>query len=67
MMKLCDECKHLPKQEGTEPVPRNDLILVCVKGHTVRALKLSGRAVPQVKHLGLIRKDCNDCPDRETE
>ena len=67
MMKLCDECKYLPAQEGTEPVYRNELKLTCIKGHPVRALRMNGRSNPQVKHTGLIRKDCDDCPDRETE
>jgi hypothetical protein len=65
MMTLCDECKHLPKQENAEPVYRNELRITCAKGHPVRALRLNGPAQPQVKHLGLIRSDCDACPDRE--
>jgi len=65
MLKLCDECKNLPPQENAEPVYRNELVITCDKGHSVRALRMNGRSVPQLKHPGLIRKDCDDCPDRE--
>jgi hypothetical protein len=65
MLILCDNCKHCPKQEGNEPSYRNELRLVCMKGHSVVALRVNGPSEKTEVHGGLVCKDQSECSDHD--